>query len=273
MRLFCWSWQEAKTAILTFAGPSMMKVSDVFPQSTFSVTQGQPVHLEAVRFYKGHVKIRPEDSQGDIPATMCKRPEELQSLREVGHVEYVNLVGRFYKVTEVRNKSLGERTSRYRSICLQTFTASVQGLEKFAWVDVDERVVKYYSKLDLLTPGAPVLVSEVKSKTYRTADAIKQSLNMTQHSQVVPTRAPEDADNLAVQSEEILEAFKDAFESPLRRKSLKRLLSDAENPSTPSCDVRRRLDSLKIKGACAGQDQADDPPEVDHHDAEEHNSE
>ena len=133
-------------------------------------------------------------------------------------------------------------------------------------MDVEEGC-KFFGQLDSLTYGAPVLVSEVKCKAYRASDGIRQSLNMTMFSQVIPTRAPEPTDDIAGQSQEILEAFIEAGSSPSRRRALKRLLSEAENPSTPRCSVRRDLDMLKVKGACAGTDEKAAPPEDDHDEA------
>ena len=43
--------------------------------------------------------------------------------------------------------------------------------------------------------------------------------------------------------------FKGAGSSPLRRRALKRLLSDAEKPETCRKAVRQELDRLKVKGA------------------------
>ena len=77
---------------------------------------------------------------------------------------------------------------------------------------------------------------------------------MTMYSQVLPTSAPDAADDIGVYSEEIFKAFKEAEDSPPRRRALKRLLSEAENDSTPT-KVRRELDRLKVKGACEGDDE------------------
>ena len=268
MRFFVWDWQDHKSGIVIFAGPSAMKVADVTPQSTFEVVQGIARELDAVKYYKGPtppVKIRISPSPSDIPARNVKHPETLQSGHEIGKIDYINVVGRVFSVSGIRSKSLGERAIRFRSVCVQTFHTSVQGLEQFAWVDVEESC-KFYDKLDSLTKGAPVLVSEVKSKTYQGSSGIRMQLSMTMYSQIIPTRAPEPADDIAVQSDEIFKAFKEAEDSPPRRRALKRLLSEAENASTPT-KVRKELDRLKVPGACAGSD--DVAASGDVHDADD----
>ena len=256
VRFLCWDWQEHKSCILIFAGPAAMKVIDVISQSTFEVVQGKPRALDAVMYFKGPsppVKIRMSSAPGDIPAINFKHPEALQSSHAIGKTDYVNVVGRVFSVSGIRSKSIGERSIHFRSVCLQTFHASVQGLEQFAWVDVEESC-RFYGKLDSLTKGAPVLVSEVKCKSYQGSTGIRVQLSMTTYSQVLTTPGPDPADDIGVQSEEIFKAFKEAEDSPPRRRALKRLLSEAENASTPT-KVRRELDRLKVKGAVEGDDE------------------
>ena len=255
VRFFVWNWQDQKSGIVIFAGPSAMKVADVNHSSTFEVLQGAARELDSVKYYKGStppVKVRMSTPPGDIPSRNVKHPEALQSGHEIGKTDYTNVVGRVFSVSSIRSKTIGERSIRFRSVCVQTFHSSVQGLEQFAWVDIEESC-KFYNKLDGLTKGAPVLISEVKTKTYQGSSGIRLQLSMTMYSQVIPTRAPEAADDIGVQSEEIFKAFKEAGDSPPRRRALKRLLSEAENASTPT-KVRRELDRLKVPGACSGSD-------------------
>lgn len=248
VRFFGWDWREEKSGIFTFAGPAAMKVSDVKPRDTIEVVQGEGRELDKVKFFKGTVKVKMATSPGEIPSRMYSLPEGLPSATLPGEVVYVNLVGKFYQITVEKSKTFGEKTIRYRSLCLQTFTETVKGLDAFAWVDV-EASCKFYGQLGGLTRGASVLVSEVKCKTYDASSGLRQQQSMTMFSQVVPHKAPEQADGIASQSEEIYQVFKGAGSSPLRRRALKRLLSDAEKPETCRKAVRQELDRLKVKGA------------------------
>ena len=258
VRFFGWNWREEKSGILTFAGPAAMKVSDVKPQETFEVVQGEGRELDKVKFFKGTVKIKMATMPGEIPSLMYSRPEGLPPATRSGDVVYVNLVGKFHQMTQEKSKTYGDKTIRYRSLCLQTFTETVRGLDAFAWVDV-EASCKFYRQLEgFLTRGASVLISEVKCKTYDASTGLRQQLSMTMFSQVVPNKAPEQADGILSQSEEIYQVFKSASSSPSRRRALKRLLSEAEKPETCRKEVARRLDKLKVKGVGEADEEAAD---------------
>ena len=255
IRLYCWDWTASKCVVHSFNGPAMLKVCDIKERATFKILQGPFQVYNEVKFYKGTVKIELQTGPHDIPCEMSTNPEDVPLPLTSGNITYLNLLGKLHQISQVKTKVITGKNVCYRQLCLQSFSDGLDVKDAHAWVEVEDSC-SFYDKLGSLVEKTSVLVTEVKVRAYSSSNGLRNALSMTRHSQIIANQSSDEADSAMKQSREIVEAFKDAEDSPHRRRALKRLLSEAENEGASRPTIRQKLDKLKMKGAGASDDEA-----------------
>lgn len=254
IRLYCWDWLARACGVHSFNGTAMLKVCDIKERQTFKILEGPFQVYSDVKFYKNKVKIEMQSSH-DIPCEMSTYPENVPPPTVSGSISYLNILGKLHQTTPVKTKVIGGKDVRFRQLCLQSFSDGLNVKEAHAWVEVDDNCF-FYDKLESVAEKTSVLVTEVKVRAYASSNGLRNALSMTKHSQIIPTQSSDEADSATKQSREIVEAFKEAEDSPHRRRALKRLLSEAENEDASRPTIRQKLDKLKVKGAEVSDDEA-----------------
>lgn len=238
----------------------MLKVADIKERQTFKIIQGSHVVYNDVKIFKGPLKIEMQSGSHDIPVEMGTYPENLPPATSSGTVNYLNLIGRLHQITPVKQKLIGGKDVSYRQVCLQSFSEGLNVKDAYAWLEVDDNCT-FYDKLGSVSEKTCVLVTEVKVRTYASSNGLRNALSMTRYSQIIVNEGSDEADSMVKQSREIVEAFKEAENSPPRRRALKRLLSEAENEETARPTIRQKLEKLKVKGAEVSDDEGEEKVE------------
>ena len=255
IRLYCWEWLAKACGVHSFNGPAMLKVSDIKERQTFKILEGPFQVYNDVKLYNRKVRIEMQDGPHDIPCDMSILPENVPPATVSGTISYVNLLGKLHQISPVKVKAISGKNVNFRQFCLQSFSDGLDVKEAYAWVEVDDNC-SFYDKLGSLVEKTSVLVTEVKVRAYASSNGPRNALSMTRHSQIIANQSSDEADSATKQSREIVEAFKEAEDSPHRRRALKRLLSEAENEDASRPTIRQKLDKLKVKGADVSDDEA-----------------
>lgn len=254
IRLYCWEWSAKACGVHSFNGAASVKVADIKERETFKVAGPFQVYSD-VKLYKQKVKVEIQDGPHDIPCEMSTLPENVPPAMSAGTITYVNLLGKLHQISPVKVKAISGKNVNFRQFCLQSFSDGLDVKEAHAWVEVDDNC-SFYDQLGSLVEKTSVLVTEVKVRAYASSNGLRNALSMTRHSKIIANQSSDEADSAKKQSREIVEAFKEAENSPPRRQALKRLLSEAEDEDAPRSTIRQKLDKLKVKGAEASDDEA-----------------
>ena len=245
-RCLVFNSQSCALEVWFFQRQSQVKIQDLLADGCFEFTGT----LGEIRPSMFAVKIPCKVSlKPDASLDVAWRTLPLQ-VRDAGFTEYVHIRAQFHQLSEERTKNnVGGQGVRYKTLCVRSLEGTA-----YAFVDIKQDH-SLYSSLDTYVKDQFLAITEVQSRSYQSttndgAKEMKVALMMTAYSRVLSSDGPSSV------GDAIYTAWQAAAQSPERRRGLKRLLSEAEDPGADRDHLRQRLAQLEQAGSLPEEDEA-----------------